>query len=250
MIRLTGTLLLVTLLLVQSCRKENENTQANPAPSSPSVQAMSVQRTGTVQEVLQATEYTYLNLKEGAETYWIAVRKREASVGDEISFSGGLEMRDFESTDLGRTFARVLFVDQVGDAATAPAMMGGPHGAPQGAPMSSGKPVLAQQAIAIDPVEGGTTIGELFAQRDSHAKQTVKVKGKVTKVNRGIMGRNWIHLQDGTESNGEFDLTLTTEDDANVGDVVVFEGTVALNRDFGAGYKYDIIVEDAKRVTD
>lgn len=246
------SILVVAALLftMASCRKENDASQSAGMPAPAPTQAMAAQHSGVVQQVLQATEYTYLNLTEGEQTYWIAVRKRDASVGDTISFSEGLEMRDFASTDLNRTFARVLFVDQVGDAATAPAMMGGPHGAPQGAPMSSGKPVLAKEAIAIDPVEGGTTIGELFAQRDSHAKQTVKVKGKVTKINRGIMGRNWVHLQDGTESNGEFDLTLTTQDDANVGDVVVFEGTVALNRDFGAGYKYDIIVEDAKRVTD
>ncbi len=245
------SIIVVAVLFVAtgSCRKEHDASQPGmPAPVP--AEAPSEPHTGVVQELLQATEYTYLNLKEGSETYWIAVRKREASVGDEISFQGGLEMRDFASTDLNRTFARVLFVDQVGDANTATGMMAEPHGAPHGAPMSSGKPVLAQQTLAIDPIEGGTTIGNLFAQRERHAAQTVKIKGKVTKINRGIMGRNWIHLQDGTESNGEFDLTLTTQDDANVGDVVVFEGTVAVNRDFGAGYKYDIIVEDAKRVAD
>jgi hypothetical protein len=246
--RLTVALLFATLFLASSCRKDSEPQQANPTPGPAPAHALPApaQHNGVVQEVLQATEYTYLHLQEAEQTYWIAIQKQDLQVGDKVSFNGGLEMRDFTSKDLDRTFDRVLFVDQLVGGQAAPAVMAGPHGAP----MSSGKPVLAKETISIQPVAGGTTIGELFGNRDRFADRTVLVKGKVTKINRGIMGRNWIHLQDGTESNGEFDLTLTTQDVAEVGDIAVFEGTVALNRDFGAGYKYDVIMENAQRKTE
>jgi len=244
--RLTVALLFATLFLASSCRKDSDPPQANPASSPAPAHALPARHTGVVQEVLQATEYTYLHLQEAEQTYWIAIQKQDLQVGDKVSFNGGLEMRDFASKDLDRTFDRVLFVDRLVGEQAAPAMMSGAHGAP----MSSGKPVLARETVSIEPVPGGISIGELFGSRASFADQTVLVKGKVTKINRGIMGRNWIHLQDGTESNGEFDLTLTTQDVAEVGDIVVFEGTVALNRDFGAGYKYDVIMENAQRKTE
>ena len=95
--------------------------------------------------------------------------------------------------------------------------------------------------------EGGITIGELFSNKDSYANKTVLIKGQVTKVNRAIMGKNWVHLQDGTSGSGNYDLTITTQDEVSPGDVVTFEGKIALNKDFGAGYAYDVLMEDAKR---
>ena len=75
--------------------------------------------------------------------------------------------------------------------------------------------------------------------------KTVRIKGKVVKYNPAIMNVNWLHIQDGTDFNGEFDLTVTTKAEVNVNDIVIIEGTVALNKDFGAGYTYAIIVENA-----
>jgi hypothetical protein len=60
------------------------------------------------------------------------------------------------------------------------------------------------------------------------------------------MGKNWIHVQDGSEFNGEFDLTITTNAVAEVGQTITFEGTIALDKDFGYGYVYSILMEDAK----
>ncbi|MDZ7764711.1 MAG: hypothetical protein U5K00_09820 [Melioribacteraceae bacterium] len=104
----------------------------------------------------------------------------------------------------------------------------------------------ADQSISVAPVEGGITIEKLFDDRSSYEGKQVKIKGKVVKVNNGIMGRNWVHIQDGTGDGENYDLTVTTNDNANVGQVIVAEGYVSLNKDFGSGYKYDIILEDAK----
>lgn len=100
----------------------------------------------------------------------------------------------------------------------------------------------------ISKAEGGQTVAEVFAGGDALAGQTVKVRGKVVKVNADIMGKNWIHVRDGSGSEGTNDLTVTTSTDVlpAVGDLVVVDGTVALNKDFGMGYKYPVIVEDAQ----
>jgi hypothetical protein len=100
--------------------------------------------------------------------------------------------------------------------------------------------------IKVEKAEGGISIGELFAGKESYSGKTVKVRGEVTKVNLGIMGRNWIHIQDGTADGNNYDLTITTDREASVGDVVTFEGTVTVNKDFGSGYSYEVIIEEAK----
>lgn len=236
---------------VVSCRENKEET-AQPMPTSnPPMTAMAAEHSGVIQEVLQANQYTYLNVEEDAEQVWIAVRKGDFKVGQTISFSGGLEMRDFPSKDLNRTFERVLFVSELGGAPSGAAPHGMPpmpHAMPSSTSPTMGRPTVAKQDVSVEPLVGGITIGKLFGNRDAYADKTVKIKGKVTKVNRGIMGKNWIHLQDGTSSGEEYDLTLTTQDDANMGDIVAFEGKITLKKDFGAGYAYDVIMEEAKRI--
>jgi hypothetical protein len=101
------------------------------------------------------------------------------------------------------------------------------------------------QTTKIDPPTGGISVDELFKNRQKYDGQIVKVKGKCVKLNTNIMNRNWIHLQDGSMTD-EGDLTVTTIDKVALGDIVAFEGKITLNKDFGAGYKYDIIMEEAR----
>ncbi|MHC4961738.1 MAG: OB-fold nucleic acid binding domain-containing protein, partial [Planctomycetota bacterium] len=86
-----------------------------------------------------------------------------------------------------------------------------------------------------------------YSNRTAYANTVVRIKGQVTKVNLGIMGKNWIHLQDGTGDTGSNDLLVTTQETVTLGDIVIFEGTIALNKDFGSGYSYEVLMEDAKR---
>ena len=111
------------------------------------------------------------------------------------------------------------------------------------------RPSIEKQDIKVEPAEGGISIAEIFGQPGKYENKTIKIRGKVTKINNGIMGRNWVHLQDGTDSDGKYDLTVTTNDNVNEGEVVTFQGRVALNKDFGAGYNYDVIIEEAKTLT-
>lgn len=217
-----------------------ENPHAIPAPA-----AAASMVTGVVEEVLQATSYTYLKVKEGDRDIWIAVAKREIAVGETISFVAELEMKNFQSKDLQRTFESIYFVGNVMGGAPAATAAPGDSDIPH-----QMKPTLEKQEISVEPASGGITIGQLFSGQDSYADKTVLIRGQVTKVNRAIMGKNWVHIQDGTSGSGEFDLTITTLAEADVGDVVTFEGKIVLNKDFGAGYAYDVLMEDAKLKTE
>jgi len=116
---------------------------------------------------------------------------------------------------------------------------------PEGHP--SAKPAAEVDLAGIAQAEGGKTVAAVFAEKDALAGQKVTVRGKVVKVNAGILGTNWLHVRDGSGGEGTNDLTVTTAGTTpNVGDTVVVKGTVALNKDFGMGYQYDIIVEDAE----
>jgi hypothetical protein len=112
-------------------------------------------------------------------------------------------------------------------------------------PAQGVKPVIEKKDVKVTPAAGGITIADLFSKKDKYSGKTVKIKGQVVKFNPEIMGKNWIHIQDGTESNGDFDLTVTSSSVVKVGDMITVEGKVSLDKDFGAGYFYKVIVEDA-----
>jgi len=97
---------------------------------------------------------------------------------------------------------------------------------------------------SVQPCEGCIKLSDLFSGKKSFEGKEIKVTGKVVKFNSGIMGKNWVHVQDGSESEGEFDLTVTTLAEVTVGEVVTFSGKIALDKDFGYGYKYSILMED------
>jgi hypothetical protein len=242
--KLTLTAISILLALASfSCRekeqerKEQQVQEQQPFDMQQGGAAVDL-HTAVVQEVLQATSYTYLKVKEADNEFWIAVTKRQIETGETISFADGLEMNNFQSKDLQRTFEKIYFVNRIvsGGSSESQQSMSVPHRM---------KPELEKKEISIEPAEGGVTIGELFANRDSYADKTVLIKGQVTKVNRAIMNRNWVHLQDGTSDSGKYDLTITTDEEVNVGDIVTFEGKITLNKDFGAGYSYEVLMEQA-----
>jgi hypothetical protein len=250
----TTTVSVVIILLALSCRQKEAEPQAQntepqstaPAqqqvPAQPSPAAATGTITGVVEEVLQATSYTYLKVKADDRDIWIAVTKREIQAGETISFAAELEMKNFQSKDLQRTFESIYFVSQLaGGGTAAPASLDASH---------QMKPTLEKQDISVEPAEGGVTIGDVFSNKDTYADKTVLIKGQVTKVNRAIMGKNWVHIQDGTNDASNFDLTVTTQEQVNVGDIVTFEGKIVLNKDFGAGYAYDVLMEDAELKAD
>ncbi len=232
----------LTALLLFSCReKEEEPQEQYVQPPQQTIAGANV-HTVVVQKVIQARAYTFLNVKEKDSDFWIAITKREIEAGETFSFAGGLAMKNFESKDLQRTFETIYFVSTTSGNEPSPSA-----GKQSGENPHRLKPAIDKKEISIEPVKGGISIGELFSNKDSYANKIVMIKGQVTKINRGIMGSNWVHLQDGTSGSGNYDLTITTQDEVSVGDIVTFEGLIVLNKDFGAGYAYDVLMEKAKR---
>jgi hypothetical protein len=222
--------LLITLLsaTIASCNRGKVTESAQTLPEG--VHAVEVI------DVIQTSNYTYLEVFENNKSYWIAVTARDAKPGDVIYFSSGMEMKDFNSRELGRTFASILFVDDASDSLIMPTQ-----------PQSKGSLHPDRiQGVEIEHVEDGITLGELFANSSKYEGKTVKIRGMIVKVNQNIMNRNWVHIQDGTGAGDNYDLTITTLDAVRKGSVVTFEGKIILNKDFGSGYSYDILMEEAK----
>ena len=114
-------------------------------------------------------------------------------------------------------------------------------------PMPAPAPAGEVDLTGVTKAEGGLTIAEVYADPAKLAGQKVTVRGKVVKTNAGIMGTNWVHVRDGSGAEGTNDLTLTTNGEVpKVGDTVVVTAPVTLNKDFGMGYVYPVILEDAE----
>jgi hypothetical protein len=221
------------ILLSVSCKTKNKSNE-NLAPNVHKV---------TAEEVIQSSNYTYLRVSEDDKDTWIAISRQEIEKGKSYYYEPSIEMTDFVSKELKRTFPKIVFVDKFSDQPITLAK-------PNSQNTSKGnQPAVAKEGIKVERAEGGITIAELYTGLDSYAGKTVKIKGEVVKFNPEIMGKNWVHLQDGTNSNGSFDITFTTNDVTKMGDVITLEGSVTLKKDFGAGYFYEVIVENAKLVT-
>lgn len=192
------------------------------------------EHTVVVEEVLDTDRYSYLYVSENDNKYWIAIPRMEIVTGGTYHYNGGLLKKNFESKEYNRIFETIYLVSDLHL-----------HSAGESSAAHASQEHTTQKPdpINISPEEGSVRLSDLFSDRAKYQGKVVKVTGKCVKVNPMIMGRNWVHIQDG--SGDGLDLTVTTAEQVQVGDVVSFEGTIALNKDFGAGYKYDIILEQA-----
>lgn len=229
--------------------------------------------TGTITETMDAAGYTYMNLDTDQGGVWIAIPQTSVAKGETISVREGMVMKNFHSNSFDRTFESIVF--SPGVAGGAPAS---PHGksanksaaqpdsfaAAVEAERGSGggaAPVQPQQGSsgsmgAIAPFsetmvekaagENSYTVAEIFDQAKELDGKKIRIRGQVVKFNTNIMGRNWLHLQDGTGDpmQNTHDLVVTTTDELNSPKVITVEGVVAADKDFGAGYTYAVIVED------
>ncbi len=234
-------LLLVAATLVGSV--PDKPAAAHPAAGPHATAAQMPQGedlTGKVLERLEASPYCYLRLKTPKGELWTAIPEAKAEKGSEVTVANAVLMTNFESKTLKRTFAEVYF----GTLATAGAEAGAnPHGQ-AGPPAKAVKVGKVAKAIGAD----ARTVAETWTQKDSLKGKSVTLRGKVVKYSQGIMGKNWLHLQDGSgdPKKGTNDLVVTSLDQAAVGETVTIKGVVQTNKDFGAGYRYAVIIENAK----
>ncbi len=205
---------------------------------------------GHVAETMNSGGYTYMLLEIGKDKIWVAVPQMQVKVGDDVVLMPGNEMHNFHSKTLNRTFESIIFSPGPVEGGGAQGGMGAsPHGA-MGSAASHGKTVAPlDQGVKVEKAKGENayTIEEIYKNAGELNGKTIKVRGKIVKVSSNIMGKNWIHIQDGTGSvdKGNFDLTVTTKASPQAGDVVTVTGKLTKEKDFGYGYHYAVIVEDA-----
>ena len=190
---------------------------------------------------MNAGGYTYVQVDDGTKKIWAAAPQFVVAVGDQVVVPEGMPMTDFHSKTLDRTFDVVYFVPDV--------QVLGSHSSKE--QITAAHSAAAQSAAAavdlsnIAKAPGGHTVAELFANKASLAGTEVVVRGRVVKSTPEVMGKNWIHIRDGSGGAGTNDLAVTTSTAADVGKTVLVRGKLSTDKDFGAGYRYDIIIEDA-----
>ncbi|NTU41617.1 MAG: DNA-binding protein [Nitrospirales bacterium] len=196
---------------------------------------------GKVMETMNSGGYTYVRLLKDGENTWVAVPQMDVTIGSEASFAPGNEMTDFESKSLNRKFDRIIFSN--GPAGKAAADSGlKPTGSKDKMPVVS-EQVKVEKAAGADAY----TIAEVYEKSAELSGKPVVIKGKVVKFSSGILQKNWIHIQDGSgdQEKGTNDLVVTIKDELSVSDIVTVAGNLVTNKDFGFGYKYAVIIEDA-----
>ncbi len=242
--------------------------------------------TGTIKESLTGGGFTYvlLNKAEGGEPTWYAMPESKVAVGDSITLEAGSTFPNFYSKALDRTFDTLIFSQGLAGAAGAASphtmnMMHGSDNAAAAAPHGGDADASFANAVQSEEQNGSTmldpnlvspgsdkavvpfadlkvakasganayTVSEIFSKAATLNTQKVRIHGQVMKVSRMIMGKNWIHLQDGTGEpmSNTHDLVVTTMAEPAAGDTITIEGTLSADKDFGAGYRYNAIIEDA-----
>lgn len=199
--------------------------------------------TGTVREVIPVESYLYLRLDTGNGEVWTAVNESKLSVGDAVVVYNVMLMEQFASPTLKRTFARIYFGSLQPVVPASDAAIATTTGLAAGVDARVG-------VVAPAAGSGANTIGTLWRRKDPLVGTTVAVRGVVVKYNADVMGKNWIHLQDGSgdPAAGTHDLAATTLEAASLGDTITLLGTIRTNVDVGAGYKYVLLLENARIV--
>lgn len=246
---------LILLISYSGCKGNNSHEPQKVASNNNAVRAAQPHSKvieGKVLEVLNVPGYTYLNLNTGNEKIWVAIPESKVEKESIVKVLPDMELRNFTSRALNRTFERIIFATGiVGDHHNNHSKASiNPHAAMPSSLTKKAESLEIPKGFQLDKAQGenGFTVAEIYQKRKELNRKTVRVNGFVTKVLSGIMGKNWVHLQDGTggKDGTPTELVVTTNALPNPGDVIAVEGTLYADKDFGAGYKYDVIIENSK----
>lgn len=223
--KLLSILIVLIAPLVSAADRSNAPAQA----ATPTV------FTGEVLEVQQVESYTYLRLKTRDGETWAAINRAPVTKGTTVTIEDAMVVNNFESRAMKKTFQTIVFGNLAGT---------NPHA---GMARPADQSVAPDAKVAKASGPNAKTVAEIITQSASLKDKSVLVRGKVVKVNAGIMGRNWIHLRDGSGSAAANtnDVLITSLNAVKVGDVVTAKGIVRTDKDFGSGYVYKVIVEEA-----
>ncbi len=205
---------------------------------------------GKVLETMDSGGYTYMLLDVDGFKDWVAIPVLYVEVGEEVELHAGTPMGEWTSKALNKTFKQIVFssgpTDKYNERRKVNAHKGADMSAPApGNAKKEGKPIV--EGLKVEKAKGANAydLAEVFAKRAELQDKIISVRGQVVKVTAGVMNRTWVHIKDGTGENGANKLVITTQASPNTGDVVTFTGVFHNNVDFGGGYKYAVIMEDA-----
>ncbi|HEY6837687.1 MAG TPA: DNA-binding protein [Geobacteraceae bacterium] len=221
-----------------------ETGHGAPATAAPAPAAEQPKMTGNISgKVLQTMNsggYSYVYVETKEQKVWVAVPQTSVTVGEVMTFKPGMEMTNFPSTSLKRTFEKIVFSEGV---------VSGPSQKKELSSPGAGGALVSGGKIKVEKATGANayTVSELYAKSAKLHKKKVVVRGQVVKVSANIMKKNWVHLQDGSGSakKGTNNIVVTSEALPTVGDVVTVRGTLYKDKDFGGNYKYKVIIEGA-----
>ena len=235
--------------VIQSSTEQNDSPKSGIFTPDPSTQVVTSTdqsfsndlHTITVNEVLPATRYVYLNVSEGDSKFWIATRKQEIKKGETYFYRGGLLKTNFESKEYNKVFDTIYLISNL------VSQDHSKHTDNLNTNVQKSDPIAQKEDIPthtdkIVEHKGSIKIAELIKDPKKYEGHTIQLSGKCVKVNPNIMDRNWIHLQDGSKN--DYDLVITSNTFVPEGSDITIKATVVLNKDFGAGYKYDLILEN------
>ncbi len=202
---------------------------------------------GTVKETMDGGGYTYILLEFDGRKSWVAVPPMKVKVGDEVMLYPGQVMKNFHSKSLNRTFETIIFSQ---GAVSPPMEAKASNRSDMAAQAHSGTSRVEKKDVKITPASGPGAITVQMAYqkaKELDGKQVV-LKAVVVKISKNILGKNWVHCQDGTgtEKEKNFDITVTTKASPSVGDKVLIKGILHKDKDIGAGYFYPVLIEDAE----
>ncbi len=248
-----ASLFFLSIILILSCKQKTKVIEEETEPTASSTQieqnSLNSEPAGIAdmhqviaREVLNTSKYTYIKVQEDKDTFWIAVSKQEVKVGKEYYFRNGLKKTDFYSQEFQRTFPQLLLVSNFVSADQHPGgQLNSNTASEESEPASHNH--QHDESITNDP--SFISLLTLFEDTKKYNQKNIKVHGEIVKANYQIMNRNWYHIQAKNTKGKILDLTITSQENIKVGDHASFEGMLSLNKDFGSGYRYNVILEDA-----
>lgn len=242
--------LILTSILIFSLISCNQHTSTNNPSDEKLLRSVMDRLKGenvqsaVVREFIDAGTYTYLRLDDQGKEFWAAITARPVEIGKSYIYAEANLMLDFESKALGRTFDSVYFIQQFAELSEIEEKLTGDHHAHHHHAGTNEQ----KKVNKVEPIDGGMAISDIYDAKKLSTGDRVTVSGEVVKINKNIMNRHWIHIQDGSAAGENGNLTITTPNnlDFGIGDVVTFTGVLTYDKDFGSGYYYRAIVEEAR----
>lgn len=191
-------------------------------------------REAFVEETLQGGSYTYMKVKDTKSSYWIAVSRVDGvKKGDEIRFTEEMVVEKLNSKALKRDFKNIVFASNLMYRTALKE--------------NKNLALITQHSdSSVFKNKNTITVKDAILQREANKDKLISIRGQVAKVSKNILNKNWIHIQDGTGSNGVVErVVFTSTDEPKLGSIITATGFVRVEKNFGSGYVYKIIVENA-----